>query len=143
MPGLVPGIQTSARSGARGTVDRGNKPRDDILRRQSSPRGRYVEAVGLEHLRVVRALGRIENFDADDAALIVVVHDDAVRDLLALLDGAVRQVDVDGIGPVIHSHAHGRFLSIVMPEFREAKYPVPRAIHGTLGPGYRLQRIPG
>jgi hypothetical protein len=53
------------------------------------------------------------DFDADSAALIVVIDNDAIRDFCAILDRAVGQVDVDGIGLPIHSHGLADPLSRV------------------------------
>jgi hypothetical protein len=40
-----------------------------------------------EHLGIARALGGIKNFDADDTAFIIIIDNDAVSDLGAVLDG--------------------------------------------------------
>jgi hypothetical protein len=73
----------------------------------SLTRLRQIKIKLRQHRRISRSLRSVEDFDADDAAFIVVIDDDAVCDLCAVLDGAVGQIDVDSIGFPVDSHAHG------------------------------------
>lgn len=50
---------------------------------------RQLEAVLLEHVGIVGALGSIKDFNTDNAPLLVIIHDDAVGDLFAFLDAPV------------------------------------------------------
>jgi hypothetical protein len=43
-----------------------------------------------QRVGISRALGRIEDFDADDPALVVVVHDDSATSSLSLMGRSVR-----------------------------------------------------
>jgi hypothetical protein len=53
------------------------------------------------------AFGGVEDFDADDATLVVVIDNDAVGDFLADLDRpSVSQLEVDRLRRVIDSHPH-------------------------------------
>ena len=51
----------------------------------------------LERLGIIGALGGVKYFDADNAALVIVIDNDAVGDFGAVLDGPVGQVEVDRI----------------------------------------------
>jgi hypothetical protein len=53
----------------------------------------------------------IEDFDAHYAPLRVAIHDDAVSDLLAALDRAISEIEIDRVGSLVDSHAHGFVLS--------------------------------
>jgi hypothetical protein len=68
-----------------------------------------------EHVGIVSPFGSIEDFDADDATFGIVVHDDAVGDLRAVLDRTVGQVEVDRVRLTVDSHAHG----LVLPQTRQ------------------------
>ena len=73
------------------------------FRPRSGERARrgHVEAVVLQNLRVFRSARSVEDFNTDDAAGFIVIHDDAVGDFLALLDWPVRQIDVDSVRSAI------------------------------------------
>jgi hypothetical protein len=72
---------------------------------------RQIEVELRQRSGVVGPFRCVQDFNADNAAFIVVIDDDAVRDLRAVLDRAIGQVDVNGICFPIHSHAHGLVLS--------------------------------
>lgn len=72
----------------------------------SSHIGRF-EAERLERAGIVRPLRCVEDLDADDAALGIVIDHDSVGDLLASLDGPVGQDESDRVRSVIHPHPHG------------------------------------
>src|SRR5262249_36777360 len=73
--------------------------------------GRKLKAELPEYAWIVGPLRRVENLDTDNAAFGIVIDDDAVGDLFAVLDGTVGQVDIDRVRPMIDSHAHGLVLS--------------------------------
>ncbi len=61
----------------------------NLISVRSSTRSRQVKIELRQHGRDVGSSRRIEDFDAHHAALIVVINHDSVRDLRAVLDGAV------------------------------------------------------
>jgi hypothetical protein len=60
---------------------------------------------------VAGSLRCIEDFHAHNASVIIVIDDNAIRHLGAILDGAIRQIDVNRIRLPIHPDAHGLVLS--------------------------------
>src|SRR4029077_18535896 len=73
----------------------------------------FLEAELLERRRVFGALGGVQDFDADNAAFLVVVHDDATGDLFAVFDRPIGQVEIDRVCRMIHSHPHGFPFSVM------------------------------
>src|SRR4051812_43828213 len=72
---------------------------------------RQIEIELRQRSGIIRPPRRVQDFDPHNAALMVIIDDDAIRDFRAVLDGTVGQVDIDGICFSIHSHAHGLVLS--------------------------------
>src|ERR1700745_2932645 len=72
---------------------------------------RRFKAKPFECRRIVRAAGRIENFDSDDPPLVIVINSDPVPAPRAVLERTVGQVQINGVRRMIHSHAHGLVLS--------------------------------
>src|SRR5438309_77343 len=66
-----------------------------------SPHRWQFETELLKHRGVVCSLGCLQDFDADKTALGIVVHDNAVRDLFAVLDRAVGQIEIDRVRSMI------------------------------------------
>jgi hypothetical protein len=66
----------------------------------------------LQSLWIISPLRGVEYFDTNDPALSVIVHDDAFSDLLTAFDGTVREVEIDCVGSLIDSYAHGFVLGV-------------------------------
>jgi hypothetical protein len=70
---------------------------------RASSHRRQFEAELLQRIGKVGSLRRVENFDSDKAAFGVVIDNDTVRHLLAVLDRAIGQVEIDGVRGMVDS----------------------------------------
>jgi hypothetical protein len=68
---------------------------------------RHIEGELAQCVNIPSLLRGIEDFNANQAASLVVIDDDAVGYFLAAFDFPASKIEIDGIRLLVDSHAHG------------------------------------